>query len=118
MLAKENRVRTADDFRATVRRGRRFATPHTVVYVAHNQDLVAPKFGFIITKAVGKAVTRNLLRRRLRGISQDIIVARGASPDLAGANIVVRVLPPAASISWSTLHTEIENAVSQSVRQA
>lgn len=118
MLAKGNRVRTADDFRATVRRGRRFATPNTVVYVARMQEVSEPKFGFIITKAVGSAVTRNLLRRRLRSIGRDILATHAVAPGLVGTNVVVRVLPNAASISWSSLHEEVEHAVSQSVTES
>jgi ribonuclease P protein component len=118
MLAKENRVRTADDFRATVRRGRRFAGPHTVVYVAGNQPSSAPQFGFIITKAVGNAVTRNRLRRRLRGISRDIIETVAVSANLAGTNVVVRVLPGAATTSSSELHAEVSHALTKSVVQS
>jgi ribonuclease P protein component len=117
MLARENRVRAADDFRATVRRGRRFATPHTIVYVVANTQTESPRFGFIVTKAVGGAVGRNLIRRRLRGISHDIIAAHAATGSLAHSNIVVRVLPRGLESSWPSLHAEVSHAVSRSVEQ-
>jgi len=46
--------------------------------------------GFIVSKAVGKAVTRNRVKRRLRHLAA---VALPASP--AGVDVVIRALPSA-----------------------
>ncbi len=118
MLAKENRVRAADDFRATVRRGRRFATPNTVVYVASPGTSESPKFGFIITKAVGGAVVRNRIRRQLRSVSHEIIATHAESRALDNSNIVVRVLPCGAQAHWSQLRAEVSSAVARSVEHS
>ncbi|MGV8970067.1 MAG: ribonuclease P protein component [Microbacteriaceae bacterium] len=107
MLARQNRVITADDFRATVRRGRRFAAPHTVVYAVEEEKNTPARFGFIITKSVGGAVERNLIRRRLRSIVAD----RASDKRIVRSNIVVRVLPGATDASWLELRDEVTQAI-------
>ena len=47
--------------------------------------------GFIVSKAVGKAVTRNRVKRRLRHVAA---AAFSATP--SGVDVVVRALPSAA----------------------
>ncbi len=49
-----------------------------------------PRVGFVVSKAVGNAVVRNRVKRRLRHL-----VATLDAP--AGARVVVRALPPAAT---------------------
>jgi ribonuclease P protein component len=109
MLAKQNRVLAAVDFKSAVRRGRRQYAPHAVAYLA--RDSSSPtRFGFIVGKNVGNAVTRNLVRRRLRAIGRDLLVTRAT-----GGDIVVRALPGVEQLSWDTLHSEITNVVNGSV---
>lgn len=97
MLAKANRVTTADEFRAAVRRGRRHATPEAVYYrlARDGQPL---RFGFIVSRAVGGAVERNRLRRRMRAVGRELVDA-----GRAGEDVVVRALPGSAQLSWSEL---------------
>jgi ribonuclease P protein component len=118
MLAKVNRVKSAGDFRTTVRRGRRFTTLHSVIYIAENAVEMEPRFGFIISKAVGGAVTRNTIRRRLRSIGRDLAVSQAGVLGLSHRDVVVRVLPGAAETSWPVLYDEVFEAVSQSARQS
>lgn len=69
--------------------------------------------GFIVSKAVGNAVQRNLVRRRLKA-AVSVLVA-----DLApGTDIVIRALPAAAQASWATLSTEITQILSKGMAQA
>jgi ribonuclease P protein component len=65
-----------------------------VVHALHREPTDSPAgslVGFVVTKAVGNAVHRNRVRRRLRHL---------AAPRLAGLGdgtlVVVRALPPAA----------------------
>lgn len=60
------------------------------------------RFGYITSKKVGGAVTRNLIRRRLQGIS-DVLIAE----DQLAADVVFRVLPAAAAASYAELHSEV-----------
>jgi ribonuclease P protein component len=113
VLAKANRLVRADDYRRLVRRGRRVATPHTVIYVLHGNKPNPVRFGFIVPKTVGIAVSRNLVRRRLKSLSH------AALPSLEpGTDIVIRALPGAAQADWDTLRAEIFDVLSEGVRLA
>ncbi len=91
MLPVESRLTSSDDFRACVRRGVR-AGRATLVVHALRTPCAPSRAGFVVSKAVGNAVTRNRVKRRLRHL------ARAALPAVPFAlDIVVRALPPAAS---------------------
>jgi ribonuclease P protein component len=110
MLAKQNRVLSAADFKASVRRGRRSYSGHAVIYLTRRGDDEPSRFGFIVGKNVGGAVTRNLVRRRLRSIARSLLDGHAT-----GADIVVRALPGVGQLGWDTLQSEITDAVNGSV---
>lgn len=105
MLQRASRITSGDDYRGVVRRGARFVGEHTVTYVRMNPKGGQPRFGFIVAKTVGNAVTRNLVRRRLKAICHES-EARAAH----GADVVIRALPSAATAPWSALHAEVDRA--------
>lgn len=84
-------MRSSDEFRHTVRRGVRVARPSLVVH-ARIADSPPAQVGFVVSKAVGNAVTRNRTKRRLR----HLVAARlaGLPPT---ARVVVRALPAASA---------------------
>jgi ribonuclease P protein component len=97
VLAKPNRVVRPDEFRAAVRRGRRHATPEAVYYrLAREGEPM--RFGFIISRAVGGAVERNRLRRRMRAVGRELV-----DGGRSGEDVVVRALPGSAQLSWGEL---------------
>lgn len=106
MLAKVNRLVNGDDYRRLVRRGRRQTTAHAVLYLIHSDEISPPRFGFIIAKTVGIAVNRNLVRRRLKAVAFEKL--SGIAP---GTEIVIRALPGAAQADWTSLHSEISDAL-------
>jgi ribonuclease P protein component len=112
MLARVNRLVSADDYRRLVRRGRRSPSPNMVVYSATSSSAEAPRFGFIVAKTVGIAVRRNLVRRRLKALCHDVL---DCVPP--GTEIVIRALPGSAQVSWDTLRGEISEALDRSVEQ-
>jgi ribonuclease P protein component len=62
---REARLVRRGDFDAVYRAGRRRSSAHFVVFYRANQ-LPQSRFGFSIKKALGGAVVRNRIRRRLR----------------------------------------------------
>lgn len=111
MLARANRLVRAEDYRNTVRRGRRSGTGNTVVYVIHRAEATVPRFGFIVSKAVGNAVIRNTIRRRLKSVCRALVDTVGADTDM-----VIRALPTATDASWAQLHDEVAGAVARGVQ--
>ena len=106
MLSKPNRVVRAEDFRATMRKGRRLSTAHAVFYFAPRSADEPARFGFVVAKSVGGAVTRNLMRRRLRAIGHEFVERGYRSTD-----VVVRALPGSEKLSWTSLHEEISTGI-------
>jgi len=102
MLARVNRVVTADDYRATVRNGRKTVSAHAAVYIRSRLESSHPRFGFIVAKTVGNAVQRNLVRRRLKNVCFESLAATPR-----GCDVVIRMLPGSAQISWANLNQEI-----------
>jgi ribonuclease P protein component len=111
VLARANRIVRADDYRNTVRRGRKSGTAHSVVYVRRRDD-DAVRFGFIVAKTVGNAVARNTVRRRLKHVCHDLLP--GVPP---GTDVVIRALPGSLDVPWSTLLRDISGVVDKVVGQ-
>ena len=67
-----------------------------------------PTVGFVVSKAVGNAVARSRVRRRLRHLCAERL---GTLP--VGSVLVVRALPAAAAASYSSLGADLEKALSR-----
>ncbi|WOQ17058.1 ribonuclease P protein component [Raineyella sp. W15-4] len=91
MLPSGARMRSSDEFRLTARRGVRAARPSVVVH-ARLGDSPPAQVGFVVSKAVGNAVTRNRTKRRLRHLAAARLAGLPAT-----ARVVVRALPAAAA---------------------
>jgi len=79
-----------------------------VVYLKQNEDDSEPKFGFVVSKSVGSAVNRNLVKRRLRSAIRDRL--NTFSP---GKTLVVRALPSARDLTWLELCEDLDNCLSR-----
>lgn len=122
MLAAAQRVRHRADFSEVVRGGRRAGRGSLVVHLllppgpaVTEPGAAAPvqgaRAGFIVSKAVGDAVTRNTVRRRLRHLVRPRLAGLPA-----GATVVVRALPPAAGCSSAQLATDLDAALAAAHR--
>jgi ribonuclease P protein component len=105
VLARANRVKTPDEFRRILRRGRRLGGTLLVAHTLRT-DGQPVRFGFVVGRAVGNAVVRNQVKRRLRAIAREVL------PGVVdGTAVVVRALPPAASGSFGELDAELRLAL-------
>jgi ribonuclease P protein component len=108
VLARVNRVKTPDDFRQIMRRGRRSGGLLLVTHALRTEGGPV-RFGFVVGRSVGNAVVRNRVKRRLRAI------AYGMLPSVAtGTAVVVRALPAAATGTAAALQAEVSAALSRS----
>ena len=117
MLAHVNRITSGSDYQGVVRRGVRIVGAHTVLYVRKSDSRPSPiqtdavdpvRFGFIVAKNVGDAVRRNLVRRRLKAVTFELLSA--VTP---GTDVVIRALPSAQSAAWQTLHDEVQRSLAR-----
>ncbi|BFU48014.1 ribonuclease P protein component [Krasilnikovia sp. MM14-A1004] len=116
MLAAAQRLRRSTDFAAAVRGGRRVGRGTLVVHlnIPPISDEPAPagssdspaRAGFVVSKAVGNAVVRNRVRRRLRHLVRSRL--DGLPP---GTLVVVRALPAAAAAASATLDADLASAL-------
>jgi ribonuclease P protein component len=74
-----------------------------LVYVEATTD-PTPHFGFVVAKTVGNAVTRNLVKRRLRATAQQLL-------SVSQGDVVVRALPTSAVVSATQLAHDFEAAL-------
>ena len=102
MLARPHRLVRGSDYRTVVRRGRRYGGPRLIISVLDTGERQPVRFGFIVSKQVGSAVTRNTVRRRLKAVCAE------ALPSVApGTDVVIRALPSAAVADFAALRAEV-----------
>jgi ribonuclease P protein component len=106
VLPHQARLRRRDEFSTTVRSGTRAGTPTLVVHLCPGESADPARAGFVVSRAVGAAVDRNRVRRRLRHLVRDRLDRLPA-----GSRLVVRALPPAASATSATLGNQLDRAL-------
>lgn len=116
MPSRQHRVTRGEDYRRIVRTGNRvggaYCITHAVLHVPSAAGEALPaRFGFIVSKAVGNAVTRNLVRRRLKAIADHRLEA-----GFAGADVVFRALPASAGAPFAELEREVERSLERALR--
>jgi ribonuclease P protein component len=62
----------------------------------------SPRVGFVVSRGVGSAVVRNLVKRRLRHVVRDFLTTLPPSSEL-----VVRAQPVAATMTSAELRVEL-----------
>ncbi|MEU6123333.1 ribonuclease P protein component [Streptomyces sp. NPDC047123] len=114
MLPTEHRLRRREDFATAVRRGRRAGRPLLVVHLRsgatdpHVPGESSPptRAGFVVSKAVGGAVIRNKVKRRLRHLMRDRLAL--VPP---GSLVVVRALPGSGDADPAQLARDLDTAL-------
>lgn len=98
---REVRLVRRGSFDAVYRAGKRFSSSHFTVFVRSN-ELTFSRFGFSIKKALGGAVVRNRIRRRLREM---VRCHRQEIP--AGWDIVIHPKSKVATAEYAGLAEEL-----------
>ncbi len=110
MLTREHRLTSGRQFAPAIRRGRRAGTRTVVVHLlerdASTSEVSCPRVGFVVSKAIGNAVMRNKVKRRLRHLARERLSSLPGS-----AVLVVRALPAAASASYAELGADLDKAL-------
>jgi ribonuclease P protein component len=105
VLARENRIVTATDYRRLVRSGRKARGALTLAYGRRSDPDAPMRMGVIVARNVGKAVVRNTVRRRIKAVGWSL------ARDTRGLDLVVRALPPAASADFAAIDAEVRRLV-------
>ena len=107
MLSAVHRLTDSDGFRRAVRKGRRAGCSTMVLHLWVDPDAEPGpvQVGFTVSKAVGNAVTRNRVKRRLRHLTREHLLALEGLPGRAA--LVVRALPAAAEASYAALGADL-----------
>ncbi|MHB1434446.1 MAG: ribonuclease P protein component [Streptosporangiaceae bacterium] len=113
MLPPAARMRRRAEFTVAVRRGRRAGRACVVGHLAVRSDVDEPaRVGFIVSRAVGPAVVRNRVRRRLRHL-----VAGYLQSLPRGSLVVLRANPPAATASQADLAADLGSVIRALLRR-
>jgi ribonuclease P protein component len=113
VLTRRNRLTSSRAFTRAARQGNRSGTRTLVLHLDPDGGGEHARVGFVVSRAVGPAVTRNLVRRRLRHLSRERV---GSLP--GSAVLVVRAQPGAATASYDDLGTDFDHALARVLRRS
>jgi ribonuclease P protein component len=111
-------MRHRDDFTRAVRRGRRAGRPllavHLLAPTARHESVVGVPalVGLVVSRAVGPAVTRTRVKRRLRHLT-----AQRLERLRPGSLLVVRANPLSAQASSAALGADLDRALDRVLAQ-
>ena len=108
MLKSENRLKKRKEFTYIYNNGKALHAPNiTMVYIpTKNRKL---KIGFSVAKKIGKAHTRNLVKRRMRVVAREYI---GKLPD--NYNIVFIAKVGVETLTLGNIRSQMESLMSKS----
>ena len=117
MLPSESRLRHRSEFTLAVRQGTRAGRPAMTGHLFTRppdepQSGEPARVGFIVSRAVGTAVVRNRVKRRLRVLVRGYL---GVLP--AGSLLVVRANPPAAAARQADLAADLDLVMTRLLRR-
>ncbi len=95
-----------------VRRGLRASAPSLVVHASIRDDLDPVRVGFVVGRAVGNAVHRNTVKRRLRHLMGERLSLLPAH-----ASVVVRANPTAAVADFGGLRDDLDSCLGSVARR-
>jgi ribonuclease P protein component len=111
VLARANRIVEGEDLRRTSRKGVKIRSPLFLASLVRTEEDSPARFGFVVSKKVGGAVTRNTVKRRLRALA-----ARTLAENPLGYDVVVRAQAESSGASFEELSQEWHRVVTHLVR--
>ncbi|APT93558.1 ribonuclease P [Corynebacterium phocae] len=120
MLPAHHKLTSPVQFRKAIKGGKRAGSRTVVIhYLDYNRgenneaevDASGPRFGLVVSKAVGNAVVRHRTSRRLRHICMSLIPTLPATVD-----IVIRALPASGTASSAELEKDLRKALTKARR--
>ena len=121
MLPQRSRMRRPAEFRLAARAGRRAGRPLLTGHLFVPDGTGGPegvrsgapaKVGFIVSRAVGSAVVRNRVKRRIRDLMRGYV---GSLP--GGCLLVVRANPAAATARQADLAADLDLVIGRLLRR-
>lgn len=111
VLPAAHRLTDGATFREAIRSGRRAGGRTLVVHLwvddaGSDAGDRSARVGFVVSKAVGNAVVRNQVKRRLRHLAREHVSTLPGS-----AVLVVRALPPSAGARSAELRADLERCL-------
>ena len=114
MLSRDHRLTEASGFASAVRRGRRAGSRTLVAHLEALEDGSPVRIGFVVSKAVGPAVVRNRVKRRLRHLAREQL--SDVEMRLPGsAVLVIRALPASAESDYEELRADLARCLERVV---
>jgi ribonuclease P protein component len=105
-MRRPHRLTQRKDIRRVQQRGKTHRGIHISVRMFQSTNSRS-RFAFAVRREAGKAVSRNLVRRRLREICRSLPVA-------PGWDVVISARPSAIGISFKELASDVQNTLSKS----
>jgi ribonuclease P protein component len=109
VLPARNRMRRSTEFDATVRYGVRTVQADAIVHIRRGNDgdeADGPRVGLIVGRAVGSAVDRHRVARRLRHVVRTML------GDLQHSDqVVIRALPSSRQVSSARLEQQLRSVL-------
>ncbi|HWG65374.1 MAG TPA: ribonuclease P protein component [Streptosporangiaceae bacterium] len=113
MLPAQARMRRREDFSVAVRGGSRSGRSLLTGHLIVRENSAEPaRIGFIVSRAVGGAVVRNRVRRRLRALAAEYVESLPG-----GSLLVVRANPRAATARQADLAAELDLVITSLLRR-
>ncbi|MGB2706290.1 MAG: ribonuclease P protein component [Candidatus Omnitrophota bacterium] len=111
MMKKEYRIKKSLDFRKAYKEGRRFSSPHFILYVRRNR-LPYARVGVSIAKAHFKLATR---RNKLRRVVKELF-RKGITAERCGYDFVVASRAGCRDSDIKQVMRELEGLISKPKR--
>jgi ribonuclease P protein component len=94
------------DFRRVYERGRRHFSPHLTIFYLQRESGAGVRMGFTVSRALGRAVDRNRIKRRLREL------VRLRPPDISeGVDVVINPKRSVLTADFAGLLAEVGKAL-------